>query len=177
MINNPITFPTCANPAGVLLYIRRRRLFKWNLRRTVSRQPIHIDLIMSSFLIDSLMQSSQRTSSPVSNPCDSSSYNMMACTYCWTPHHDKVSFCQLCIPARPNIGSYAMPVRSQVIPSNVHQNAAKDFSRMQNPFLRSANSSIHLESSFGEFYKHFRYIQTIRDPLFHCFARFTSTLY
>lgn len=138
--------------AGVLIYIRRRRLFKWNLRRAVCRRPAHIDLIMSSFLIDSLIQGSQRSSSPVSNPREPVTYNMMACTYCWTPQHDKLKFCQLCIPGTPNIASYAMPVPSQVIPSNIHQSAGKDFSRMQNSFLRRADNSIHLESSFGKFH-------------------------
>jgi hypothetical protein len=108
---------------------------------------------MSSFLIDSLIQSNQRKTSPVSPIVrEPTPYNMMACTYCWTPQHDKINFCQLCIPGTSTISSYAMPVRSQVIPATaIRQNMiTKDYPRLQNPFRSPSESGMHLDSNFGK---------------------------
>ena len=138
-------------------YIRRRRLFKWNLRRVVSEEGTFYersDSKMSSFLIDSLIQGKQPKTSPVSPTVrEPTPYNMMPCTYCWTPQHDKINLCQLCIPGTSSISSYAMPVRSQVIPATaIRQNMiTKDYQRLQNPFRSASESGMHLDSNFGMF--------------------------
>lgn len=114
---------------------------------------------MSSFLIDSLIQSNQRKKPPVSPIVrEPAPYNMTACTYCWTPQHDKINFCQLCIPGTSTISSYAMPVRSQIIPASaMRQNMiTKDYSRLRDHFPSPTESGMHLDSNFGKFKKHYK---------------------
>lgn len=106
---------------------------------------------MSSFLIDSLIQNNQRKSSPQVSPGVREPYNMMTCTYCWTPQHDKINFCQLCIPATSRISSYGIPVRSQVIPAIRQTILSKDYSRVQNPFCSTSEREMLLNPNFGEF--------------------------
>lgn len=109
---------------------------------------------MSSFLINSITQSSHRRSpSPVALPRTRAPIpcNMMAWRDYWLPQQDKINFCHLCSPGKSTFGSYRISMRSQDHPF-VHQNyIAKNNQLMEGDFHSSSEAKRHFKSKFGRY--------------------------